>query len=438
MRLLFLQLHRWVGLTIAGFLFVSGATGAIISWDHELDDLLNRHLTHVESRGEPIPSLELARRIEANDSRIRVTYMRLVAETGKALAFGVRPVVDPATGRLFEPGYNQVFVDPISGEVIGQREWGAPWPVTRENFISFLYVLHYSLHIPEMWGIDRWGLWLLGGIAVLWLLDCFVGFYLTLPSRRPQDGKVHRPVAKRSMRGWWTRWKPAWKIKMGASSYRLNFDIHRAFGLWTWAMMFVLAFTAFSLNLYRDVFYPIMSTVSKVTPTPFDTRTRTDKHQPITPQIGYADIIARARDEAQRRGWAEPAGAAFYTPNFGIYGVHFFHAGDDHGAAGVGPAILYYDGADGGYLGARVPWTGTAADIFLQAQFPVHSGRILGLPGRILVSLMGLVIMALSVTGVVIWWRKRAARVWRKSARTDDVAFALQGAENGAADRRPG
>jgi uncharacterized iron-regulated membrane protein len=45
-----------------------------------------------------------------------------------------------------------------------------------------------------------------------------------------------------------------------------------------------------------------------------------------------------------------------------------------------------------------------------QAQFPLHSGRILGLPGRILVSVMGVVTAALAVTGVVIWWKRRAAR----------------------------
>ncbi|HMF69559.1 MAG TPA: PepSY domain-containing protein, partial [Phyllobacterium sp.] len=32
------------------------------------------------------------------------------------------------------------------------------------------------------------------------------------------------------------------------------------------------------------------------------------------------------------------------------------------------------------------------------------------LPGRIMISAMGLVVAALSVTGVVIWWRKRRAR----------------------------
>ncbi|MCK1316969.1 PepSY domain-containing protein, partial [Bradyrhizobium sp. 23] len=41
----------------------------------------------------------------------------------------------------------------------------------------------------------------------------------------------------------------------------------------------------------------------------------------------------------------------------------------------------------------------------------LHSGRIVGLFGRILISVMGLVVAALSVTGIVIWWRKRRARV---------------------------
>jgi len=61
-------------------------------------------------------------------------------------------------------------------------------------------------------------------------------------------------------------------------------------------------------------------------------------------------------------------------------------------------------------LGENVPWKGTAADVFGQLQFPLHSGRILGMPGRILMSAMGLMVAMLSVTGIVIWWRKRKAR----------------------------
>ena len=404
-------LHRWFGLAIAGFLFVSGLTGAVISWDHELDEMLNPHLTDVDSVGPAIPPLELAAKVEAEDPRARVSWITLAAEPGHALPLFVVPRRDATTGRLFELGYNQVFLDPITGAENGRRDWGAAWPITTETFVSFLYVLHYSLHIPEFWGIDLWGMWLLGIVAMVWAVDCFIGFYLTLPTARPPD--PHRPAAIRRQlaRGWWARWAPAWRIKVTGSAYRIAFDIHRAFGLWAWALLFLLAFTAFSLNLYSEIFYPVMSLVSEVTPSPFDLREAADHDSPIEPLLGYAEIIARAEVEAAQRGWEAPAGAAFYDQEYGIYGVGFFEPGDDHGAAGVGPPFLYYDGGDGRYLGAHIPWHGTLADLFVQAQFPLHSGRILGLPGRILVSLMGLLVAALSVTGVVIWARKRRARM---------------------------
>jgi uncharacterized iron-regulated membrane protein len=429
MRFAFTLLHRWVGLAIAVFLFVSGVTGAVISWDHELDDILNPHLMEARGSGPTMSSLELARQVEARDPRVQAVAFPLAVEPGESLSIFVLPRVDAATGRLYEPGYNQVFLDPATGQELGRREWGAAWPISRENLVSFLYKLHYSLHIPEFWGIDRWGEWLLGGIAILWTLDCFIGFYLTTPARHAPNAGRPAEVERALRRGWWARWKPAWRIKMSGSAYRLNFDIHRAFGLWTWLLLFVLAFTAFSLNLYREIFYPVMSTVSQVTPDPFATRAPTEPHKPIEPTIGYAEIIEKGRAEGVRRGWSEPVGGVFYAPQWGIYGVRFFEAGDDHGAAGVGPAALYYDGRDGRLLGDRQPWKGTVADIFVQAQFPIHSGRILGLPGRIVISVMGLVVAALSVTGVVIWWRKRCARLAVRRSRPGRDSLAASPAE---------
>jgi uncharacterized iron-regulated membrane protein len=212
-------------------------------------------------------------------------------------------------------------------------------------------------------------------------------------------------------RSWRARWAPAWRIKRSGSNYRISFDVHRAFGLWCWPLLFVLAFTAFSLNLYGEIFYPLMSRVSEVTPTPFDTRAPAPPDEPIEPRLAFTQVLDSARAEAARRGWSEPAGAIYYSQDIGVFGVSFFAPGDDHGAAGVGPAELYFDGLDGRLLGERIPWQGTTADLFVQAQFPVHSGRILGLPGRIAVSALGLVVAALSVTGVVIWARKRRARL---------------------------
>lgn len=41
------------------------------------------------------------------------------------LAFGTAPKFDARTGPLYETGYNQVFIDPVTGETRGKREWGA-------------------------------------------------------------------------------------------------------------------------------------------------------------------------------------------------------------------------------------------------------------------------------------------------------------------------
>lgn len=431
LRPLMVRLHRWAGLIIAGFLVVAGLTGAVISWDHELDGVLNPHLTEARADRLVVDPFAVAKRIETDDPRARVTYLPLSVEPGHSLSVFVSPRIDPATHDHFELGYNQVFVDPVSGEELGRREWGAVWPISGETFVSFLYVLHYSLHIPEMWGIDEWGLWLMGAVAIVWMLDAFVGFYLTLPKRREQRDGRPAAVERVLSQGWRTRWAPAWKIKSGGSRYRVTFDLHRALGLWTWGLLFLLAFTAFSLSLYREIFYPLMSVISEVTPTPFDSREAADDHRQIEPKIDYRGIAVRAAAEGDARGIREPVGAVFYSAEIGVYGAKYFHPGDDHGAAGVGPAEIYFDALDGRVIGDRMPWSGTLADIFVQAQFPLHSGRILGLPGRILVSIMGLVVAAVSITGVLIYLRKQKARCALDS--TGQPAWALRFWRHGAA-----
>jgi len=400
MRAAFVLIHRCVGLAIAAFLFVSGVTGAVISWDHELDELINPHLVEAPGRGALLDPLVLADKLAVDEPHSIVTYVPLHAEEGHSLDFGVEPKFNPETQDLYATGYNQVFIDPVTGVVRGKREWGAAWPITTETFVSFMYVLHYSLHIPEIWGIDRWGEWLMGGIALLWTIDCFVGFYLTLPIRKRTTARIG---------SWWRRWKPAWKIKTGGSRYRINFDLHRAFSLWTWVLLLVLAISAVSLNLYGEVARPIVAALSSFTPTPYDTRPMLPHSEMLTPQVTYAQVLANGRAEAEKRGFTLPAGDIFYSPEFGVFGVRFFAPGGDHDP-GLGPDILYFDSADGRYIGDWIPWRGTAGDLFLQMQFPVHSGRIFGIPGRILISAMGLGVAMLSVTGVVIWLRKRRAR----------------------------
>jgi uncharacterized iron-regulated membrane protein len=437
MRAIFTVIHRWAGLFIAVFLAIAGLTGAVISWDHELDEWLNPHLYDAKAEGAPLPPLELVKKAEEADPRGKVTFFPLQFEQGHNASLFVEARVDPKTSEPFSLDYNQVFIDPASGEIAGKRYWGAV-SLDTENILPFLYKLHYSMHIPDFWGIDRWGMWFMGLVGIVWMFDCFVGFYLTLPARlrRGAPGARGREEAMMGItsdasagatpKSWWDRWAPAWKIKRSASSYRLNLDLHRAFGLWLWIMLLILAFTSISMNLNNEVVRPLLSKLSTLTPDAFDDRPRAPLNKPIEPKLSYTDAISVARAEAEKRGWDEPLGSAFYGLHHGLYAVSFFHPGDDHGSAGMGVKMLFVDAMNGSLQGGRVPWEGTAADIFMQLQFPLHSGRIAGIPGRVFLSFMGLVVALLSITGIVIWFKKRVNRqrvaLRARDDRTDPLA----------------
>lgn len=125
------------------------------------------------------------------------------------------------------------------------------------------------------------GRWLLASIAIIWLFDCFVGFYLTLPKHAKFKNFFH----------YIKRGSPAWKIKRGSQAVRINYDIHRASGLWLWPLLFVIAFSSIYLNLNKEVFKPVLSMITSFAPHP------TDALPKVKPKIPPLNL-----DGALRRG----------------------------------------------------------------------------------------------------------------------------------------
>jgi uncharacterized iron-regulated membrane protein len=293
---------------------------------------------------------------------------------------------------------DEYFLDPYTGRVIGSRRWGDIGQGIR-NVMPFVYRLHYSLALGPV------GVTVFGIVALLWTIDCFIGGYLTLPAASP-------PRGRRGLGVWLERWKPAWLVRAG-QLFSLVFTWHRASGLWLWALLLVFAWSGVGLNL-RSVYNPVMTAAFGSQEHAFSRFARLEP--PVAePELDWREAHRRAQKlmaaQAAERGFEifEPR-RMVYHPEYGAFRYQVRSSLDVSNR--YPDTTLWFGARDGGLLGLDLP-TGQNAGLTLTTWlYQLHFGavNVLGLPYRVLVCLLGLATTVLSVTGVWIWWVKRARR----------------------------
>lgn len=384
--------HRLAGLTLAAFLVVAGLTGSLLVWNTELDAAFNPHwlrTTAANTSAQPMDALELRDMVQARHPHALAVRVPLAQEPGHAMVFLLRPL--PGEAPLEN---DQVFVDPYSGQILGERRWGDITQTWR-NLMPFLYRLHYSLALGTV------GTWLLGLVSLLWMLDSVVGFTLTLPAS-----------AKSTQRPWLGRWARAWKLEMH-SRWRATFDLHRAGGLWLWPALFVLAWSSFALNLpqWHD---PMVRVFSMQQPGTAELPRRT--HPLGQPALGWKAAHLRAQDlmqeQARLHGFSLLGESSLaYDPVRGLYRYDVRSSLDIKGLGGS--TRLFLDGETGALVATWLPTGAAGGDTIITWLSNLHMASVGGMTYKLAMSLAGLGVAMLSVTGVLIWLRKRSAR--RKS-----------------------
>ena len=393
MRKFSLFLHRWTGLALAGFLVVIALTGSIVAFMEELDRLLNPALITVPVRDAPqLDAVELRDRAAAMDPHATFEYFYLKLHPGKSFRIAPRPKPDPETGKPYVLGYNELFLDPYTGEKLGARD-------NSRALLPFIFNLHYGMAFGNR------GVRFFGWLALVFTINCLLGVYLTFPMRWS--------------RGWWRRWKPAWKIKFGGGLYRVSYDVHRAFGLWTLPLLLMLAWSGVLLNL-PTVYIPVMKFV-KLGPSG-----RAANVTPAAKALGTdAPVLDwRAAIETGEKLMAEQGAREGFTVRQGDFIIlnrylcaYEYDVRTSMAMPGMtfGDAGVFIDantGASRGFWSERTMPAGGKVSNWLVM---LHRGTVFGLPMRILLGVTGLVIAALSVTGVIIWWKKRAPAAKRPS-----------------------
>lgn len=340
------------------FVVTAGLSGSAIAFWRDIDGWLNPDWYQVAATGQRKSIDKLSERVltEFPESRIHGIILPQKRPSSLIVYLAGEPL-----------GIDEVFVDPYTGNLLGARDTDRI-SLDRRHLLPFIYRLHYSL------GLGERGEYLLGFVALLWLVATIIGLWLAWPRK----GK----------------WRKALSVKASAGKPRLMFDLHRAGGLLFSSFFIVIVWTGLWWNM-DYVFRPVAGAILPTTP--WFPETRPSVKTVIDDQgIDHAVNIARS---------ARPRATAYYVrlmPDKALYTV-YLRQPEETGPYGHTFAFIHYDGR---IEHIDEPKNNRAGDSYAEWQLPLHTGQFLGMPGRLLWAIVGLIPVLLGITGIWLWLRK--------------------------------
>lgn len=192
------QLHWFFGITAGLILALMGITGATVSFQDELLNLLNPSVLKVEQRDSGVlPPAELVRKVEAIEGK-PVSMLWVGVDSDSVARIFLTPPPGQRRGELR-------YVDPYTGNYQGDA--------TGQGFFDLMLQLHRFLAIGQT------GRQITGACTLMLVFFCLSGLYLRWPRKALN----------------WRTWLTLDWAKKGRS---FNWDLHAVAG--TWCMVFYL------------------------------------------------------------------------------------------------------------------------------------------------------------------------------------------------------
>ena len=365
--------HLWVGLSLGVLLAALGLSGSLLAYDEAISDFLAPPPRAVTA-GTPLPLSMLSgiARDAAASQGVGGGPVQLILpeKTTDALVVrigGLSPMGNvPRAGgeQPAKPRQLQVYLDPVSGAVLGTRDFAQP------PLLTFAHQLHGNFLMSRQTGRPFVG-WL--GVAM-----CLLGL----------SGLVL----------WWPKrgqWQYAFKVRRTATGLRFHRELHAATGIWIFIVFMAVSFSGVVIAWPQTLGLNGPGAGQR---TPAVEATGGKRLGPTEAVIAAATAVP----DIKPRTVTIPA-----RPDQPI-SVNY----RSHDAISAAVLIDPYSG--------KVLMVRDNSERFLAWMRPVHDGT-LGSVWRFLVFLSGLVPTLFIVTGIIMWLKKRKRHI-PMSTMTDDVA----------------
>lgn len=379
-----MTIHRYLGLAAMLFLGFAAITGSLLCFVRPLDAVLNGDLFYQQPVQNPPAVATLVDAFHAHHPEWIVQSFPLSVPNDMRIPVKVQPASSDAAQDV-----DQLFLARDTGVAVGARS-DKP-ALNRRGAMQWLHDIHYTLLA------GTWGRWLMGLMAVLWTIGTIVGVYLTFPSKG----------------AFWKQWKRSWSFSFKSGLGRLMRDMHRSFGLWLLLPLLLLALTSVAMNLFAEGYEPL---VDRLFPAPVTDIAPPKDARPSAGRLNFAGAVANARREAPQFEPQWMPASVLYDKADDRIGVTITDDGTVNYRL-LGPIYLYFDAKSGRLADVADPYHNNRNLRMIRLLYPIHSGRMGGPLAVALVFVSGLVTFVMCVTGVYVWWKKRAGRVAAQRAR---------------------
>ena len=364
-RSVLLKLHLWVALSAGAFLILIGVSGALLVFAPAYDRAMSPELLKVTPQPTRLPLQALLDRSRSAGTPAILLLPQRPDESAHVFVLDAqrRP--------------SSVYLNPYSGDVLGVRT------VAEQQKGLSLTVRRF--HKNLLLGVR--GSQVVGFVTILTVFMALSGLVL-----------------------WWPR--KIVKVKASASWPRINFDLHNVVGLFSSAILLVLALTGIAIS-YPQVSGLIKNLDSADLVEPRSTLPPGDR-RPLT----VDELVAIGG-----RALPDSTTVAFSMPKQGSAVVNLAQRFPED-ARGANQSRVWLDMYSGGILrvdNSRQPQAATRGSRLGLTIAMLHVGVLYGRVTETLVFLGSLSQVVLVVTGTLIWWRRKFRRA-RPGTATDAAA----------------
>jgi uncharacterized iron-regulated membrane protein len=353
--------HLYLGLISAPIVFFICLTGTIIVFCDEIIEWSAgdaRYVEHIKPNKLPVKQL-LSTLHDQFPERRTPNYLVSYQDPKRSIRFNS---YDP------QKGLRMVYVDPYTGKILKD-----------DSTIHFFYI---TAHLHNSFLLGKPGEWVVKISVLLFVISLFTGLVIWWPKMRNKNSR-----------------KAAFTIKLNAPFRRLNYDLHKVLGFYGFGISLLLAATGLIIafqplsNLTLNAFGGDSSQIL-----PKNETTTNKKAIPMNSVIEKAFKCYPEKHEVQ-----------VYTYNLNKSAYYILNVAKQIGIKSArSNQLLIFNKSTGKEI--QISKELLQNERIKNTYWTLHMGNWMGLTGKIITFIGGLISTILPISGIYIWWQSYRRR----------------------------